>query len=77
MIRTIVLLCLIASTLLADEGILLQRVIDLEQRIADLEKKVAPVLEEERVKEIACFWMQNFFFAPRSQRHRKGVSDWE
>ncbi len=37
----------------ADEGILSQRIIALEKRVAELEKKLAPVLEEERVKQIA------------------------
>jgi hypothetical protein len=36
----------------ADEGILLQRIVALENRIAELEAKLAPVLEEERIKEV-------------------------
>ncbi len=41
-----------AATLHADDSILLQRIIELENRIAELETKLAPVLEEERVKEV-------------------------
>lgn len=37
----------------ADEGALLQRIVALETRVAELEEKLAPVLEEERVKQVA------------------------
>ena len=37
---------------LADEAILLQRIIALEKHVAELEAKLAPVLEEERVKTV-------------------------
>jgi hypothetical protein len=50
--RCFVLLLALTSTLYAEDGILLQRVIELEKRIAELEAKLAPVLEEERVKEV-------------------------
>lgn len=43
---------LLGSLAMADEGILLQRIIALEKRVAELETKLAPVLEEERVKGI-------------------------
>ena len=44
---------LLCSTSLADEDILLQRIIALEQRVAELEAQLEPVLEEERVKNVA------------------------
>ena len=43
----------LVATLHADEQILLQRIVALEKRVADLEQKLAPVLEEERVKQVA------------------------
>jgi len=46
------LLVAVASNAWADEGILLQRIVALEKRIAELETKLAPVLEEERIKEV-------------------------
>jgi TolA-binding protein len=46
------LLCLLSASTLADDNILLQRIIALENRVAELEQKLAPVLEEERVKGI-------------------------
>jgi hypothetical protein len=50
----IVLAALLGSTCIADESILLQRIIALEKRIAELEKKLEPVLEEERIKAIVA-----------------------
>lgn len=49
----IALLCLLSISAFSDEAILLQRIVALETRIAQLEEKLAPVLEEERVKEVA------------------------
>jgi hypothetical protein len=53
--KTIALLAVL-STLVAtgraDDGVLLQRIVALEQRVAELEAKLAPVLEQERVKEV-------------------------
>jgi TolA-binding protein len=46
------LLCLFSISALADESILMQRIVALENRVAELEQKLAPVLEEERVKQI-------------------------
>ncbi len=46
------LLVAVSSNAWADEGILLQRIVALEKRIAELEIKLAPVLEEERIKEV-------------------------
>jgi len=51
--RTLIPIFALVATLHADEGILLQRIVALEKRVAELEQKLAPVLEEERVKEIA------------------------
>ncbi|MDF7806474.1 tetratricopeptide repeat protein [Pontiellaceae bacterium B12219] len=51
--KKIFLICsLLALSANADESILLQRIVALETRLAELEQKLAPVLEEERVKEI-------------------------
>jgi TolA-binding protein len=36
----------------ADEGILLQRIVALEQHVEELEAKLAPVLEQERIKDV-------------------------
>lgn len=36
----------------ADDGILLQRIVALEKHVAELEAKLAPVLEQERVKQV-------------------------
>ena len=52
--KCVLLLLLLAccGSTLADEDILLQRIVALETRVAELEEKLAPVLEEERVKRI-------------------------
>ncbi len=52
--RVLTCLCLFATTLYADESVLLQRIVALEKHVAELEKKLAPVLEEERVKAVAA-----------------------
>jgi len=51
--RIVAVLLTLSSTLYADDSVLLQRVIELETRVAELEAKLAPVLEQERVKEVA------------------------
>ena len=51
--KLIPFLCLLSLSAVADEAILLQRIVALENRITELEEKLAPVLEEERVKEVA------------------------
>jgi TolA-binding protein len=51
-ISALLLILVLAAPSRADEGILLQRIIALEKHIAELETKLAPVLEEERVKEV-------------------------
>ncbi len=43
---------LLAGSTFANESVLLQRIIELEKRVAELEQKLAPVLEEERIKEV-------------------------
>lgn len=50
--KWILFLAVLPVSLFADDGVLLQRIVELEKRVAALEKKLAPVLEEERVKEI-------------------------
>ncbi len=50
--RILLLILALTASLHADDSILLQRIIELETRMAELEEKLAPVLEEERVKEI-------------------------
>ncbi len=52
--KLIPLLFTLSLSTFADESILLQRVVALENRVAELEKKLAPVLEEERIKNIAA-----------------------
>lgn len=47
------LMLVLPFALHADEGALLQRIVALEKRVAELEEKLAPVLEEERVKQVA------------------------
>jgi hypothetical protein len=49
----LLLLLLTASAAYADDSIFLQRIVALEKRVAELEEKLAPVLEAERVKEVA------------------------
>ena len=51
-IPVVVLLVALTIAVCADEGILLQRIVVLEKRIAELEAKLAPVLEEERIKDV-------------------------
>ncbi len=46
------LLIALLSSSYANESILLQRIVALEKKVIKLEEKLAPVLEEERVKEI-------------------------
>ncbi|MDF7823191.1 hypothetical protein P4B35_04145 [Pontiellaceae bacterium B12227] len=50
----VLLLLFLCGHAVADEAILLQRIVALETRIAELEQKLAPVLEEERVKNIVA-----------------------
>ncbi len=47
-------LCAVTTSLFADEGILLQRIVTLEERVAKLEEKLAPVLEQERIKGVVA-----------------------
>jgi hypothetical protein len=51
-ILALFVLCL-CGLAVADESILLQRIVALENRMADLEEQLAPVLEKERVKKVA------------------------
>lgn len=44
----------LTTTVFADDGVLLQRIVALEQRVAELEEKLAPALEKERVKHVAA-----------------------
>ncbi|VGO17147.1 hypothetical protein PDESU_05742 [Pontiella desulfatans] len=52
--RAFILPFVFAAAVHADEGVLLQRIVALEKRVAELEARLAPVLEEERVKEVAA-----------------------
>jgi hypothetical protein len=42
----------LAGSSVADDGVLLQRIIELENRVAELERKLEPVLEAERLKDV-------------------------
>ena len=52
--HTILFLFAFALSAQADNGVLLQRIVQLEKRVAELEARLAPVLEEERVKVLAA-----------------------
>ncbi|MDZ8118654.1 tetratricopeptide repeat protein [Pontiella agarivorans] len=52
--KNLFLFFFLTLSVVADENILLQRIIALENRVAELEEKLAPVLEEERVKNIVA-----------------------
>lgn len=51
-ISVFVLFAALPMTPHADESLLLQRIIALEKHIAELEEKLAPVLEQERIKDV-------------------------
>jgi hypothetical protein len=48
----LIFLATFVSALHADDGILLQRIVALENRVAGLEARLAPVLEQERIKDL-------------------------
>lgn len=52
--KLMLLLCSLTLSTLADESVLLQRIVALEKRIAELEEQLAPVLEAERMKTIVA-----------------------